>query len=151
MPTISCSTAYLHTGIGLIGRKLGRIKEIAHYARATARPGIIAGDFNAEPLALRGINLLREVGGTLFVPAHNVATCTAGKRHSVIDLRNFLWRDGRMRGVGPGAARHVHPHPQASQFPLPSETPAAQNEDNKNSASAAQVCSGWSTLATSCG
>ena len=89
MPRISCCTTYFHTGMGMTGRNLSLLKEIAHQAREAARPGLVAGDFNAEPQAMRATNLLREINGDIFVPANGVATCTAGKRHSIIDYGIF--------------------------------------------------------------
>ena len=89
LPAISCSTVYFQTGTGMKGKNLGLIKEIGHYVRATGRPGVVAGDFNDEPQALRQTNLLREIEGEIFVPERGVPTCTAGRTHSAIDYGIF--------------------------------------------------------------
>jgi exonuclease III len=79
IPVMDIVSVYFKSVTGMSGEKADLMAELAHFGSQSARPGVIAGDFNASPEAVASTGITDQIYGRLLQPANNIATCTAGK------------------------------------------------------------------------
>ena len=84
-PVFDAVATYFKVGKGLTGINGELAADIAHHAKRRARPGMVGGDYNMTPEAVaEGVAKLTD--GRVLIPPNGQATCTAGTKHSQIDM-----------------------------------------------------------------